>query len=137
LLWGNIEEHIAEEARNNNKRLCVFNGPVFRSNDRKHRGVQLPKEYWKIVVFEKDDGKPAALAFLLSQASLIKDLPEEEFEVGPYEPFQVRVTALDNKTKLDFGDLRTFDPLRGEENENFFEANTEAVPLKNLNDIIT
>lgn len=136
LLWGNIEEHIAEQARVNKKKLCVFNGPVFRANDRKYRGIQLPKEFWKIVVFEKDDEKPSALAFLLSQASLVKDLPEEEFEVGPYEPFQVRVREIETKTKLDLDKLRTFDPLEAEENESFFEARTEAVLLKSLDDII-
>jgi endonuclease G, mitochondrial len=136
LLWGNLEEHIVEQARADKKKLCIFNGPVFRANDRKLRGLQLPQEFWKIVVLEKENREPTALAFLLSQASLIKDLPEEEFEVGPYGPFQVRVREIEDKTKLDFGKLRTFDPLEQEENEGFFETGTQAVPLRRLEDII-
>lgn len=136
LLWGNLEEHIAEQARDNNKKVSVFNGPILRSSDSKHMGLQIPREFYKIVVFENDDGEPRALAFLLSQASLIKDLPEEEFEVGPYEPFQVPVREIENKTKLNFGALRQFDPLENDANESFFESGTGAVAIKNLESII-
>ena len=136
LLWGNLEEHIAQQARDNNKRVSVFNGPILRSSDDRHMGLQIPREFYKIVVFENDEGEPRALAFLLSQASLIKDLPEEEFEVGPYEPFQVPVGEIENKTKLNFGKLRQFDPLENDTNENFFESGTGAVAIRNLESII-
>ena len=36
-------------------------------------------EFWKIVIFENDEGKPRAVAFVLSQAALIKTLPTEGF----------------------------------------------------------
>ncbi len=136
LLWGNIEDHIASQGKANRDRLAVFNGPIFRTNDRKHRGVRVPKEFWKVVVFKGDNGNPKALAFILSQASLIKTLPAEEFEVGPYEPFQVRIRDLESKTKLDFGSLRNHDPLEDEENESVFESGTEIVPLENLENIV-
>jgi len=136
LLWGNLEDHIASQARNNNKKVSVFNGPILRSNDQKHRGLLLPREFYKVVVFENDQSKPRALAFILSQASLIKDLPQEEFEVGPYEPFQVKITELEAKTKLNFGNLRNFDPLENNVNESLFEADTEAVPITSLESII-
>lgn len=136
LLWGNLEDHIAEQARDNNKKVSVFNGPILRSSDDRHMGLQIPREFYKIVVFENDEGDPRALAFLLSQASLIKDLPEEEFEVGPYEPFQVPVREIEAKTKLNFGVLRQFDPLEQGANESFFESGTEAVPIRNLESIV-
>lgn len=136
LLWGNIENHIAKQARDNQKRLTVFNGPVFRANDRKHRDLPIPREYWKIVVFENDNGKKTALAFLLSQASLIKTLPLEDFSVGPYETYQVKIREIENKTKLDFGNLRNFDPLENTANEGFFEADSEAIPLGDLRAMI-
>lgn len=134
LLWGNIENHIASQGEG--QRLSVFNGPVFRSNDRKHRGIGIPREFWKVVVVKAADGSPKALAFILSQASLIKNLPAEDFEVGPYKPFQVRIRDLENKTKLDFGDLRNHDPLENQANESFFEAGTEVVPLDQLESIV-
>jgi hypothetical protein len=90
----------------------------------------------KIVIFERKGKAPATLAFLLSQASLIKDLSEEEFEVGPYPPYQIRIREIEDKTKMDFGELRTFDPLEQEENEGYFEIGTDAVPLGTLADIV-
>lgn len=134
LLWGNIENHIASEGEG--QRLAVFNGPVFRVNDRKHRGIGIPREFWKVVVVKAADGNPKALAFILSQASLIKNLPAEDFEVGPYKPFQVRIRDLESKTKLDFGDLKDHDPLENQANESFFEAGTEVVPLDQLESIV-
>lgn len=87
-------------------------------------------------MFENDDDNPVALAFLLSQEELIRDLPEEEFEVGLYKPFQVQVREIEAKTKLDFGTLRNYDPLEDEVNESYFEAGTDFVPLARLNDIV-
>jgi endonuclease G len=137
LLWGNIENHIAKEATHvESKKVSIFNGPVFRQNDRKHRGLQIPREYWKIVVFRNDQNRPRALAFILSQAALIKTLPTEDFMVGPYEVYQVKVRELELKTKLDFGDLRTFDPLEDNTNEAFFEAATEALVVADLRGIV-
>ena len=41
LLWGNIENHIEKEASRDG-RLCVFNGPVLRSDDPIYRDVADP-----------------------------------------------------------------------------------------------
>ncbi len=136
LLWGDIEEHIARQASGNDMKLSIFNGPVFRHDDRTHRGLAVPREYFKIVVFRQGNGKPRALAFLLSQASLIKNVPLEEFVVGPYAPFQVRVRDIESRTSLNFGALRTYDPLEHDGNENFFESEMDAVPLSGLGDIV-
>ena len=137
LLWGNIENHIAKQATHvESKKVSIFNGPVFRQNDRKHRGLPIPREYWKIVVFRNNENKPRALAFVLSQAALIKTLPTEDFMIGPYDVYQVKVRELEMKTKLDFGDLRTFDPLEDSTNEAFFEAATEALVVSDLRSIV-
>ena len=135
-LWGNLENHITQQADANDQKVTVFNGPIFRSDDRLHRGVQLPREYWKIVVCKKDNGNPIALAFILSQESLIKNLPAEEFVVGEYKPFQVKVRDIENRAKLDFGKLRTFDPLEVEANESFFESDADVIPISRLSDMV-
>ncbi len=136
LLWGGLENLVTEQAKATNKKLCVFNGPIFRRDDRKHRGLQLPREFWKIVVFKNDAGDRRAVAFLLSQTSLIKDLPPEEFEIGPYEPFQVKIRDIESRAKLDFGDLSSCDPLEEEGKESLFESGTSAVPLSRASDIV-
>jgi endonuclease G len=137
LLWGNLENHVAKQAKaSSDGKLCVFNGPILRLNDPLHRGLRVPKEFWKIIVYKRDSGKPGAVAFLLSQTQLIKNLPEEEFEAEEYRPFQVRVQEIEKKTKLDFGKLSTFDPLTIGVHESLFETDTEAVPLETLGEVI-
>ena len=42
-----------------------------------------------------------ALAFILSQEGLIADLPYEQFVVGPYRPFQIKLRQVEQRTKLE------------------------------------
>ncbi|MDQ4033051.1 MAG: DNA/RNA non-specific endonuclease [Actinomycetota bacterium] len=135
-LWGNIEEHIAQQAEHGARQLCVFNGPVFRDDDRKHRGLKLPREFWKIVAFSTTAGMPSAVAFILSQHDLIKDLPPEEFQVGPYASFQVKILKIEQLTGLDFSQLKTHDPLESTVHEAFLETGTQFVPLSSLAEIV-
>jgi endonuclease G len=133
LLWGDLENHIANQG---GKRVSVFNGPVFRRTDRKHRGLKVPRQFWKIVAFKNDAGEPEAVAFLLSQKELIKTLPAEEFVVGPFEPYQVKLSKIESLAKLDFGDLAKYDPLTAPANEAFLKIETEVLPLASLDEIL-
>jgi endonuclease G len=135
LLWGNIENHIEKEASRDGL-LCVFNGPILRRDDPIYRDVAVPREFWKVVVCMGDSGKPRALAFKLSQDDLIREVPEEQFQAGPYRPFQIKIAQLEHETDLDFGDLRRFDPLESPGNESFFEEDLRAVPITGLKDIV-
>jgi endonuclease G len=135
LLWGTLENHVAEQAAGG--RLSIFNGPIFRKNDRLHRDVKIPREFYKLIVYRKDDGGSGAAAFILSQQALIKNLPAEEFEVGPYQPFQVKIGDLEARTGLDFGTIRGFDALRASGQEAFLEgATASVVPLAALRDVV-
>lgn len=134
LLWGNLENHVSEQA--DGGKLSIFNGPIFRPNDRVHRGAKIPREFYKLIVYARDNGKPGAVAFILSQESLIKNLPAEEFEVGPYQPFQVKISDLQSRIKLDFGALASFDPLAAVGREAFMEgAKSDVIALEGLRDV--
>lgn len=135
LLWGNIEKHIEKEASRDG-RLCVFNGPILRRDDPIYRNVAIPREFWKVVACMGDSGSLRALAFKLSQADLIREVPEEEFQAGPYQPFQIKIADLEHDTDLDFGDLHKFDPLEMSGNEAFFEDDVRAVTINGLKDIV-
>jgi endonuclease G len=135
LLWGNIEDHIARQGTDGRQRLSIFSGPVFRSTDRLHRGLALPREFWKIIVYLKNGGAAmGAVAFILSQEGLIKNVPFEEFVVGPYQPFQVKIREIEARTGLEFGSLRAADPLESGPFESSY-PNVDAVPLSSLDDI--
>ena len=122
MLWGNLERAVSNAARGAGGRISVLNGPIFSDADRPHRqGFFVPAEFWKVIVLRADDGEPRALAFRLSQAEQIADLARERRQRQPsgadaftgYEPFQVRVTDLEDATGLNFGPLRDWDPLDG------------------------
>ena len=137
LLWGNIEAHVAKQAVIGGQRLSVFNGPVFRSTDRSHRGLRIPKEFWKIVVYRNSRGPLTALAFILSQEGLIANLPLEAFAVGPYRPFQIKIRVIEARTNLDFGILRPADPLENEGFESKFLPHSDSILLNSPDDIVT
>lgn len=114
LLWGNLENEIAGEAESENQRVSVFCGPVFSRLDPFHRNLKIPKRYWKIVIYENDDGDPAAAGFILSQSSLIRTLPRErleEFDFSDFSLFQEPIAKIARLTELDFGELVDFDVL--------------------------
>ena len=117
-LWGNLEDHIADQVADN-LRISIFNGPVFRRDDNVHRNVKLPREFYKIVICKKADGSPAAYGFLLSQARFIEEIGLEgvAFDPGEYKVLQVPISEIEKKTNLDFTAIRAFDTKRrrGEE----------------------
>lgn len=107
--WLNLEDYILDNAGTHSIRLTVFTGPVFRSDDLVYRGqFRIPAEYWKVVVMVKEDGSLSSTAYLQSQKNLISDL---EFAYGQYRTYQVPVATIESLIGIDFGTVRTHDPL--------------------------
>lgn len=97
-LWGRLEDALFEGGDVDDLRASVFGGPVFRDDDRVYRGVPLPREYWKLVLF-LEDGALRARAFLLAQDLLqLRALPDlDEFRV-----YQITLPELEERTRLRF-----------------------------------
>ncbi len=53
--------------------ICVFSGPVLDPNDKifkkqyQNKDVQIPVQFFKIIVWKKSNGKLYAVGFLMSQ----------------------------------------------------------------------
>ena len=110
--WAGLEDYVLENADNRDLKVNVFSGPVFAPDDDVYRGVQLPRQFWKVVVMARKDGTLSATAYLLSQATLIEGLEAvEEFSYGAYRTFQVPVAKVEELTGLSFGTLAASDPL--------------------------
>lgn len=70
--WGALEDLVLKQAKG--EKLSVFAGPVLAEGDRRFAGVdetskvkvQIPDEYWKVVVAE-DEGQLKSFAFVLTQ----------------------------------------------------------------------
>jgi endonuclease G len=106
--WLELENYILDHAENDKLRVTVFTGPVFRTDDMLYRGVQIPAEFWKVVVMVKADGTLSATAYLQTQKNLIENL---EFAYGAYKTYQVPIPHIEELTGLQFGELRTHDPI--------------------------
>jgi endonuclease G, mitochondrial len=116
-LWAGLEDYILENAENLRFRVSVFTGPVLAADDDQYRGVQLPRQFWKVVAMVKQGGELSATAYLLSQEELIKglEIAPEAFSYGAYRTYQVRVRQIEDLTGLSFGTLADADPLGREE----------------------
>ena len=112
--WQGLEQFLLEQhAKKERRRLIVITGPLFAANDpiykndRMNYSVRCPLQFWKICVLIRRDGTPSATGFVLGQED-IQNLPgfEEAFDVAAT---QIRVADLEERTGLDFGDIKEFD----------------------------
>ncbi|SDK60957.1 DNA/RNA non-specific endonuclease [Nonomuraea jiangxiensis] len=111
--WAGLEDYILENADNRDLKVTVFTGPVLAEDDDAYRGVQLPRQFWKVVVMVKRSGELSATGYLLSQERLIDGLEvaPADFSYGEYRTFQVPVRRVEGLTGLSFGDLPAADPF--------------------------
>jgi endonuclease G len=116
-LWAGLEDYILDNADNLKFRVNVFSGPVLAADDDQYRGVQLPRQFWKVVTMMKQGGEISATAYLLSQEQLIQglEIAPAAFSYGAYRTYQVPVQRIEGLTALSFGSLADADPLGQEE----------------------
>jgi endonuclease G len=124
-VWGRLEDAVFADVDVEDLKLTVFGGPVFHDDDRVYRGVQLPREYWKVLAF-RESGRLTARAFLLTQhLDQLEALELDEFRV-----FQTSLAELAARTGLAFpGVLRDADTLAVP------EALDRRAPLEGTHDI--
>nr|WP_239071285.1 DNA/RNA non-specific endonuclease [Amycolatopsis sp. SID8362] len=110
--WAGLEDYVLNNADNHDLKVTVLTGPVLAEDDDRYRGVQLPRQFWKVVAMVKTDGTLSATAYLLSQEELIKGLETTgEFDYGAYRTYQVPVRRIADLTGLSLGELPDADPL--------------------------
>jgi endonuclease G, mitochondrial len=111
-LWAGLEDYVLDNADTVDLAISVVTGPVLAADDDAYRGVQLPRQFWKVVAMVKQTGELSATGYLLSQATLIDDLRgEEAFSYGAYRTFQVTVRRIAVLTGLDMAPHIAADPL--------------------------
>ncbi|MFJ7219369.1 DNA/RNA non-specific endonuclease [Amycolatopsis sp. NPDC098790] len=110
--WAGLEDYVLNNAENHALKVSVVTGPVLAEDDDRYRGVQLPRQFWKVVAMVKADGTLSATAYLLSQEELIRGLEVAgEFSYAAYRTYQVPVRRIESLTGLSFGALPDADPL--------------------------
>ncbi|MFE7271885.1 DNA/RNA non-specific endonuclease [Streptomyces sp. NPDC057623] len=124
-IWGHLEDAVFEDVRVDELKVSVFGGPIFHEDDRVFRGVKLPREFWKVLVYF-EDGKLKCKAFLLTQNL---DVPEA-LELDEFRVFQVKLSEIRTRTHLRFPTaMTTADTLTVP------ESLEERTPLERQSDI--
>ena len=99
-VWGRLENALFEDVDVADLKVTVLGGPVFAENDRLFRGVRLPREFWKILVFGVGD-ELRAKAFLLTQnLDQLESLDLDEFRV-----FQIPLTDVELRGRFHLPDV--------------------------------
>jgi len=136
-IWYQLEQHVMEKGvKNKIADITVLSGPVLSEDDKyfipdkgplKGKYIKIPTEFWKMIVWRKQDGKLYAVAFLMSQWSFIKDkvvplekalsvhstakkstkksLRDDYFETlkfSDFQTYQVPVSIIEKKTGIKF-----------------------------------
>ncbi len=113
LRWKGLEDYALRNARQHNLRVSVFSGCIFADSDRKHRDVQIPGKFWKILVMTKANGEPSATGYIVQQDDLIEDITERGvgFQYEQFKTYQVPIAQIEQATGLRFG-LNEHDPMQ-------------------------
>jgi endonuclease G len=77
----------------------------------------VPEDFWKVVAMVREEsGELSVTGYMLSQVDFMDDL---EFAFGAYGTYQVPVSQIERLTGLDFGGLKSYDPLAERETRPF------------------
>lgn len=111
-LWGELENAILDDVRVEDLKISVMAGPIFREDDPKHRGVKIPRDFWKLLAFrDTADGEFKVAAYILSQKEFV---PTEVLELDMFRLYQTSLRKLCEETSLDFDALVEFDTFSSE-----------------------
>jgi len=123
-LWGILEKIVlesgAEAEKGKTAKISVFNGPIFKKNDPVYKGIQVPMEFYKIVLWLTDDGNLKATAFKLTQKDLVGDIDFEELDLdqnAKFKEYQCSIKWLQEKTQIDFSDISKYDTFDGNDGD--------------------
>jgi endonuclease G len=103
-VWGLLENAVLELEGLEDRRLTLFGGPVLAPDDPPYRGVQLPVEHWKVVVYRLG-GRLRAKAFVLTQDLDGLEGAAPDF-LDDFDTWLVPLDLLEERTGLTFPSLR-------------------------------
>lgn len=117
-LWLGLETYLMENAADFGRRLVVFTGPIFGTQDPVYRGTAIPLMYFKVAAF-LFEGELAATGYIVDQTPQLRDMPgielpgavDEAPPLGPFRTFQVPIRDIAALTNLDLAQLVAADRM--------------------------
>jgi len=112
--WLSLEDYVLDNAKTEGFKISVFTGPVFRKDDPSYSDIQVPLDFWKIVIaIDAQTKELLASAYLLSQEGL---MPVEGFRYGPFKTYQVPIKRIEELADLKFSkSIRAADVFSADE----------------------
>ncbi len=99
-IWGKLEDSVFNEVDVRDLRISVVGGPVFQESDRDYRGVKIPHEFYKVIIYEAE-GEVRAKGFLLTQSiDRIEVLGADEFKV-----YEVSLDEIEKRCGFTFDNI--------------------------------
>ncbi|MFD1874160.1 DNA/RNA non-specific endonuclease [Hymenobacter bucti] len=96
-IWGKLEDALFMQVDVQHLRVSVFGGPLFHPADRLYRGVQIPRQFYKVLAYVAG-GRLRAQAFLLTQNLVsLQDIDLEQFRV-----YQVTLAEVEQRGEFRF-----------------------------------
>ena len=113
--WQGLEQYLLEKgAAQHDLRLTLFTGPVFSDDDTLHRGVLVPRRFFKVACWCDDQDRLHSAAFVLDQTEWAEVIDFENAPVFDPQTSRVSIEALEAETLIDFGDaVRDADAAKG------------------------
>lgn len=144
-LWGKLEKAVLEkgvkEEHGKLARMTVFNGPIFNDEkDKFRKGVRIPMEYYKIILWLNQEEKLCATGFKLSQETLVGQVVFDEkmkFDVEAididkdirFKDYRCSIKKLSRLTNIDFKHLEPFDTFVSDGNDEVLIENEESLTI--------
>jgi endonuclease G, mitochondrial len=137
-LWGELENHIASQAKNVGKKISIFAGPILDDkNDIKHDfgggEMLVPRRFWKVVLAAEDadsDSKLCTYGFILDQSEAIDEFGLEKFSAGKFTTYQYTLQKISETARVIFHDkVLAADAMAGAPEESW------RIRLESLNDV--
>ncbi len=110
-IWGGFEMYTQSQLEAGDTRCCILAGPVLAADDPEydfgHGKVQVPNDFWKVVVVaDRSTGAPKlrAFGFILSQKDLI-DQFGIEFAAGRFARYAKPLIEITQRSGVEFDQL--------------------------------
>ncbi|MBE9461571.1 DNA/RNA non-specific endonuclease [Dyadobacter subterraneus] len=104
-LWQGLENYILYNTDQEDILANVYNGPIFSDDDQKHRGILIPKYFWKVVVVKDKNDQIFSSAYVVDQSKWATNIPFEIIPTGDFNHFQTTIKKLEKQTGLIFSDI--------------------------------
>lgn len=103
--WQGIEVYLLDEgAIKHNLRMTIFAGPIFSIDDIEHRGVLIPKRFFKIATFIGLDGRLVSAGYVLDQSEWVEVIDFEKAYKLDVLSVRRSISSIEKETGINFGD---------------------------------